>query len=296
MSPVDTPSSLPQMTNASSNLESQAASTDEQTENEEVRQDPESQENAEYGRGKLLELAAWKDQDPTHILFRRHVENGSLCVDLEANYLEKDATVLRNKVESDDEDLEECHQRFMARLDQFGYQFSKIMELDEPSGVFLNNSLYLAREKWGEEKGIHLRAKNEDWASLYKTDKPDQWICYLLHHPLSLRIMRDMNLVSNEGGITITFISGRYARFAIVGLFNCFVCIFVSAPVAILTLSTMTPMGTIVTYLSFVLCPRKRRMMERTFVWHNSAGSFGTSLLENWRTPVQQQKIEVRNF
>jgi hypothetical protein len=62
-----------------------------------------------------------------------------------------------------------------------------------------------------------------------------------------------MNLVSNEGGITITFISGRYARFAIVGLFNCFVCIFVSAPVAILTLSTMTPMGTIVTYLSFVL-------------------------------------------
>jgi hypothetical protein len=79
--------------------------------------------------------------------------------------------------------------------DQFGYQFSKIMELDEPSGVFLNNSLYLAREKWGEEKGIHLRAKNEDWASLYKTDKPDQWICYLLHHPLSLRIMVSFFLI-----------------------------------------------------------------------------------------------------
>lgn len=62
-----------------------------------------------------------------------------------------------------------------------------------------------------------------------------------------------MKLVSNEGGIMITFISERYARFAIVGLFNCFVCVFVSAPVAILTLSRMTPTGTILTYLAFVL-------------------------------------------
>ncbi|KAG8357526.1 hypothetical protein FVEN_g4636 [Fusarium venenatum] len=256
MSPVDTLSSMSRMTNASSSLESQAASTVEQTDNGEVRPDPGFQETAEYGRGKLLELAAWKDKDPTHILFRRHVENGSLCVDLEANYLERDAAVYRKKIESDDKDLEEYHERFMVRLSrfyQFGYQFSKIMELDEPSGVFLNNSLFLARQKWGEEKGIHLRAKNEDWASLYKTDKPDQWIRYLIHHPLSLRIMRDMNFASNEGGITITLVSERYARFAIVGLFNCFVCILVSAPVAILTLSTMTPMGTIVTYLSFVL-------------------------------------------
>ncbi|XEU96974.1 hypothetical protein FSHL1_002259 [Fusarium sambucinum] len=214
MSPVDTQSSMSRMTNASSNLESPAASTVEQTDNGEVRPDTEFQETAEYGRGKLLELAAWKDEDPTHILFRRHVENGSLCVDLEANYLERDATVYRKKIESDDEDLEEYHERFMVRLNrfyQFGYQFSKIMELDEPSGVFLNNSLFLARQKWGEEKGTHLKAKNEDWASLYKTDKPDQWIRYLLHHPLSLRIMRDMNLVSHEGDITITFISERYA-------------------------------------------------------------------------------------
>jgi hypothetical protein len=62
-----------------------------------------------------------------------------------------------------------------------------------------------------------------------------------------------MKLVSEDGDIMITFISSRYARFAIVGLFNCFVCVFVSAPVAILTLNTMTPMDTIVTYLAFVL-------------------------------------------
>ncbi|CEF84471.1 unnamed protein product [Fusarium graminearum] len=161
-----------------------------------------------------MELAALKDQDPTHILFRRHVENGSLCVDLEANYIERDATVLRQMIKSGDKGLEEYQQRFMARLVryyQFVCQFSKIMDFDEPNGVFLHSSLYLAKKHWGEEKGIHLRAENEDWASLHRTDKPDQWICYLVHHPLSRYMMRAMKLVSNEGGIMITFISERYA-------------------------------------------------------------------------------------
>jgi hypothetical protein len=71
------------------------------------------------GRGKLLELAALKDRDPTHILFRRHVECGNLCMDLEANFLERDAIVLRQMVESGDKGLEECHERFMARLGRF---------------------------------------------------------------------------------------------------------------------------------------------------------------------------------
>lgn len=62
-----------------------------------------------------------------------------------------------------------------------------------------------------------------------------------------------MGYVSEEGGISFTFIPGGYAKLALVGLFNCFVCALVSAPVVILTLSTMTPVGTVVTYLSFVL-------------------------------------------
>lgn len=44
------------------------------------------------------------------------MENGSLCVDLEANYIERDATVLRQMIKSGDKGLEEYQQRFMARL------------------------------------------------------------------------------------------------------------------------------------------------------------------------------------
>ncbi|EYB26125.1 hypothetical protein FG05_30377 [Fusarium graminearum] len=179
MSPVNIPSSVFQMTNASSHLEGQAASTVEQTDNEEVRTDSQTEEAAEYG------------MPPT---------NWSLQ--------------LAADIESGDKGLEEYQQRFMARLVryyQFVCQFSKIMDFDEPNGVFLHSSLYLAKKHWGEEKGIHLRAENEDWASLHRTDKPDQWICYLVHHPLSRYMMRAMKLVSNEGGIMITFISERYA-------------------------------------------------------------------------------------
>lgn len=69
------------------------------------------------------------------------------------------------------------------------------MDFDEPNGVFLHSSLYLAKKHWGEEKGIHLRAENEDWASLHRTDKPDQWICYLVHHPLSRYMMVNLCLL-----------------------------------------------------------------------------------------------------
>jgi len=62
-----------------------------------------------------------------------------------------------------------------------------------------------------------------------------------------------LKLVPKEGDIAITYLPGTYAKFALVGLFNCFVCIFVSAPMAILTLNPMTPAGTIATYLGFVL-------------------------------------------
>lgn len=60
-----------------------------------------------------------RGEDPTHILFRRHVETGSLCIDLEANYVERDAIELKKMVESGDQDLEEHHERFMARLRRF---------------------------------------------------------------------------------------------------------------------------------------------------------------------------------
>jgi hypothetical protein len=66
-----------------------------------------------------LELAAVRGEDPTHILFRRHVESGSLCIDLEAYYLDRDAIALKKMVESEDQDLEEHHERFMARLRRF---------------------------------------------------------------------------------------------------------------------------------------------------------------------------------
>lgn len=44
-----------------------------------------------------------------------------------------------------------------------------------------------------------------------------------------------------------------FARFALVGLFNCFVSVLVSAPVAIMTLNLMSPGGMVATYLAFVL-------------------------------------------
>lgn len=69
------------------------------------------------------------------------------------------------------------------------------MKFDEPSKVSLDTSLYLAKEKWGEEKGIHLRAKNEDWASICETDELSYWIRFLLYHPFSLRMMVSLCLV-----------------------------------------------------------------------------------------------------
>jgi len=63
------------------------------------------------------------------------------------------------------------------------------MEFEKPSGVFLETSLWFARTKWGEENNTHLRANDDDWASLYKTEKLDQWLVFLLHHPLSRRLM-----------------------------------------------------------------------------------------------------------
>lgn len=51
----------------------------------------------------------------------------------------------------------------------------------------------------------------------------------------------------------LTFIPGGFVRFALVGLFNCFVSVLVSAPVAIMTLNLMSPVGMVATYLAFVL-------------------------------------------
>ena len=78
--------------------------------------------------------------------------------------------------------------------DQFGCLFSKVMEFEKPSGVFLDTSLWLARTKWGEENGTHLGAKDDDWAFLYKTEKLDQWLVSLVHHPLSRRMMVSCHL------------------------------------------------------------------------------------------------------
>ncbi|CAG7555534.1 unnamed protein product [Fusarium equiseti] len=118
MPPVDTPSLAYQMSYVSSGLENQEARAVEQRHTE-ARSCIGTRETGQYGRGKLLELAAVKGEDPTHILFRRHVESGSLCIDLEAYYLDRDAIALKKMVESEDQDLEEHHEKFMARLRRF---------------------------------------------------------------------------------------------------------------------------------------------------------------------------------
>ncbi|KAH7252297.1 hypothetical protein BKA59DRAFT_474245 [Fusarium tricinctum] len=257
MSPVNVSSSLsltPQC--ASNDLTGQAANVAPQENNNATLESSQNHEAGQLDRGKLLELAALREKDPTHILLRRFVYGGGLCLDLEANFLERDVMILRQMIESGDHGLEEYHEKYMTRLGryyQFGCQFSKILEFDEPSGALLNNVLCLAREKWGEGQGGHLNAEKEDWAPLYEMDKLDQLILLVFHHSFTRRLMRAFSPRHEKEEMQLTFIPGGFARFALVGLFNCFVSVLVSAPVAIMTLNLMSPGGMIATYLAFVL-------------------------------------------
>ncbi|KAI6772456.1 hypothetical protein HG530_003414 [Fusarium avenaceum] len=193
MSPVNVSSSISPTTPCASNdLTAQAANVAPQGNSNATLEPSQNHEAGRLDGGKLLELAALREKDPTHILLRRCVYDGVLCLDLEANFLERDAMVLRQMVESGDHGLEEYHEKYMTRLGryyQFGRQFSKILQFDEPSGVLLNNVLSVAREKWGEGQGAHLNAENEDWAPLYGMEKLDQLILFALHHPFTGSLM-----------------------------------------------------------------------------------------------------------
>ncbi|KAF4465550.1 hypothetical protein FALBO_7601 [Fusarium albosuccineum] len=224
--------------------------------------DPEGHEVDQDGPGKgVLDLAGLKESDPTQFIVRRFIALTSLSMDLEANYLEKEGSVLRRMVLAGDDGVEEFNEKFMTRLGryrthwyQFGCQVSEILGFDEPKSVLLNNVLPQARDSWSEGQGLHLNAPDQDWASIYNVDKFEQTFNVFLHRPLAQRIVNAISSnIEESGGYSLYYVPMGYIRFAIVGAFNCFVGVFVAAPVAIQALNVTSPAGEVATYVAFVI-------------------------------------------
>ncbi|KAJ4316951.1 hypothetical protein N0V84_007607 [Fusarium piperis] len=68
---------------------------------------------------EVLRLAALKETDPTHILFRRFTELASLSLDLEGNHLEQLGHDLRQMILTGDEGVNEFNGKFMAKLGRY---------------------------------------------------------------------------------------------------------------------------------------------------------------------------------
>lgn len=67
----------------------------------------------------VLHLAALKEIDPTHILFRRFTGLASLSLDLEGNHLEQLGHDLRQMVLTGDEGVNDFNERFMSKLGRY---------------------------------------------------------------------------------------------------------------------------------------------------------------------------------
>ncbi|WAO93927.1 Hypothetical protein NCS54_01148700 [Fusarium falciforme] len=205
----------------------------------------------------VLQLAALRESDPTHILFRRFTELASLSLDLEGNHLEQLGHDLRQMILTGEEGVDDFNDKFLGKLGryyQFGCSLRTVLGFSEPSQPFLGNVLASAKQSWAPGQGLHLNASDHDFASLFDTEKFDQVFTYLPHRPWVRRFLNKFNPRTEQGGsFEAIWVPGEYVRFASVGIFNTCVGIFVVAPMAIQALKVTTPAGEVATYLVFVL-------------------------------------------
>ncbi|RSM14477.1 hypothetical protein BHE90_008600 [Fusarium euwallaceae] len=244
---------------AANDLEAQQRTAqDLQADNDVDTRDSASNEPDQGGPGAcVLKLAALRESDPTHILFRRFTELASLSLDLEGNHLEQLGHELRQMILTGEEDVNDFNDKFLGKLSryyQIGCNLRRVLGLTEPSQPFLKDVLDSAKQSWAPGQGLHLKASDHDFAWLCDTDKIDQVFINLPHQPWVRRFVNKLNLRTEKGGsFEAIWIPGEYVRFATVGIFNTCVGIFVVAPMAIQTLKVTTPAGEVATYLVFVL-------------------------------------------
>ncbi|RSL69425.1 hypothetical protein CEP54_002345 [Fusarium duplospermum] len=257
VSPPPTPQSL--NPDAANDLEAQQRTIqDLQADNDVDTQDSASNEPDRGGPGAyVLQLAALRESDPTHILFRRFTELASLSLDLEGNRLEQLGHDLRQMILTGEEGVDDFNDKFLGKLGryyQIGYNLKRILGLTEPSQPFLKDVLDSAKRSWAPGQGLHLNASDHDFAWLCDTDKFDEVFINLPHQPWVRRFLNKFNLRTEQGdGFEAIWIPGEYVRFASVGIFNTCVGVFVVAPMAIQTLKVTSPAGEVATYLVFVL-------------------------------------------
>ncbi|KAH7264177.1 hypothetical protein NW759_002232 [Fusarium solani] len=206
---------------------------------------------------RVLQLAALRESDPTHILFRRFTELASLSLDLEGNHLEQLGHDLRQMILTGEDGVNDFNDKFLGKLRRYyqvGSSLRKVLGFDGPSQQFLADTLSSAKQSWAPGQGLHLNASDHDFASLLDTDKFDQILTYWPHKSWARRFLNKFNPRTEQGGgFEAIWIPGEYVRFISVGVFNTCVGIFVVAPMAIQTLKVTTPAGEVVTYLVFVL-------------------------------------------
>ncbi|UPK94341.1 hypothetical protein LCI18_005276 [Fusarium solani-melongenae] len=206
---------------------------------------------------RVLQLAALRESDPTHILFRRFTELASLSLDLEGNNLEQLGHDLRQMILTGEDGVNDFNDKFLGRLGRYyqvGSSLRKVLGFDGPSQRFLEDTLSSAKQSWAPGQGLHLNASEHDFASLLDTDKFDQMLRDWPHNPWARRFLSKINLRTEQGdGFEAMWIPAEYVKFISIGLFNTCIGIFVVAPMVIQALKVTTPAGEVVTYLVFVL-------------------------------------------
>ncbi|KAF4974252.1 hypothetical protein FZEAL_8832 [Fusarium zealandicum] len=207
-----------------------------------------------------LQLAALKGRDPTHIIIRRFTALAALSLDLEADHIERLGNNLKQMVQANDDGVEEFNDNMMSRLGRYRralvlvQSFREVLSFDDPNSALLDNVLSSARASFCERQPLHLDASDDDWASLFSVDKLEQMITFWPHRPCAQRLLQRFGPKPEASGeLELTRIPWGYARFAIIGIFNCFVGVFVAAPIAIQALGVTTPVGEVMVYLAFVI-------------------------------------------
>ncbi|KAM5342464.1 hypothetical protein ACJ41O_013430 [Fusarium nematophilum] len=218
----------------------------------------ESQSNQHPPVNGLLQISAQKQRDPTHVIVRRFTDLAALTSDLEANYLEQLGQELRRMIQEGEDGVEEFNEKVMVRLGryhQFAVHFRSILGLDEPSNALFRNVIHSARASVEEKYAHHLWESDEDWTPLYDTEKFERLFTLWPHLPIFQRILKPFRYRTErtEAAVELAFFPPELVQFVIVGVFNCFVGVFVAAPVAIQVLNVTSPMGEAVTYLTFVI-------------------------------------------
>lgn len=68
---------------------------------------------------RVLQLAALRESDPTHILFRRFTELASLSLDLEGNHLEQLGHDLRQMILTGEDGVDDFNDKFLGKLGRY---------------------------------------------------------------------------------------------------------------------------------------------------------------------------------